>query len=121
VFIPFLVLLAMGFISNQSQIKKIKFVLNNTNPSDLVYDGDIQFNLFRLDLHYFWYGLKKNKEFDTYNKINLRFNDYNICQLVKSKHPKIISKLNIDLQKCGLRGLYRQTKYKTIYIRSGGN
>ena len=39
--------------SNKFQLERIRYVLSQTAPHEPVYDGDIQFNIFRPDLHYF--------------------------------------------------------------------
>ncbi|MFC2154981.1 ArnT family glycosyltransferase [Acidobacteriota bacterium] len=118
--IPFLILTAMIFLSNRSQVEKIKFVLNHTKGSEEVYDGDIQFNLFRKDLHYFWYGLKKNKEFTTYKKFsgsNIKYADYNIYRLIREKKPAFISDTRLKITKGGLDKLYKKTAFEGLYIR----
>ena len=34
----------------------IQYVLEHSTETDLVYNCDINFNVFRPDLHYMWYG-----------------------------------------------------------------
>ena len=51
------------------QLERVQFVLDNSADYDLVYDGDMRFNLYRPDLHYFWFSVAKNRGLDTYNAI----------------------------------------------------
>ncbi|MBU1948900.1 MAG: hypothetical protein KJ927_09330, partial [Candidatus Eisenbacteria bacterium] len=108
--------------TNGKQLAAIQYVLENSASNDCVYDGDIQFNLYRRDLHYFWYSVSKNKGLDNFNKItNGRYQDYNICALILSKKPKIISRFNLNINECDLMSYYTQTEFKNIYIRRDGN
>jgi hypothetical protein len=99
------------------QIKKLRYVLQNSGPEDRMYDGDIQFNLFRPDIHYFWYGLEENKEFDTYRKITGgEPRDFDLCALIREKRPKFISKTRAPRKTCGLKGLYVPTPFKGVFV-----
>ncbi|MCK5056336.1 MAG: glycosyltransferase family 39 protein [Candidatus Aminicenantes bacterium] len=125
VLIPVLILLSSGYFllercknTNRAEIERANFVIQNSTESDLVYDGKNRFNLFRPDLHYFWFSLKKSHGLDTYNRLtNNRFGDYDIRRLIKTKKPKFISDFRIDIKKCGLNTLYRKTPYENLYIR----
>jgi hypothetical protein len=102
--------------SNRLQREKINYVLGLTRDTDLVYDGANTFNLFRGDVHYFWYQLATG--LPTYNKITgNRFGDYDICQIIWAKRPKIISDVMLDYENCGLNSLYDTTAYPHLYIR----
>ncbi|MDD3237169.1 MAG: glycosyltransferase family 39 protein [Candidatus Gastranaerophilales bacterium] len=75
--------------TNQSQNVLIDYVIKNTSSKDFVYDGDIQFNLYRNDLDYFWFSLRKRGVLDTYKtKYNY---SYNVLELINHKKPQIIS------------------------------
>jgi hypothetical protein len=103
---------------NERQLSRADFVLKNTKSSDLIYDGDNRFNLFRPDLHYFWYSLKNTRGLDTYNRITgNRYINYDICDLIKEKKPKFISDFKLNLQDCGLYEIYRKTVHKNLYIK----
>ena len=86
VFILILSPLIVNFISisrtNQDQKELIEFVLENTEDSDLVYDGDARFNLYRKDLHYFWYSVEDHKGLGTYNRVTNGF--YKFANIVIS-------------------------------------
>lgn len=103
---------------NIHQLEKINFILQNSQDSDYVYDGQLRFNLYRQDLHYFWYSLKNNRGLDTYNSLtDNKYGDYDICDLIMSKRPKFISDYLLNFSECGLDVLYEKTKYSGIYIR----
>lgn len=102
--------------SNRLQRGKIGYVLNLTRDTDLIYDGANTFNLFRGDVHYFWYQLATG--LPTYNRITGdRFGDYDICRIIWEKRPKMISDVMLDYENCGLRSLYDTTDYPHLYIR----
>lgn len=121
VFLPLIILTIMLSLPTQGeQVAKINYVLKNTTSADYVYDGDIDFNLFRKDLHYFWFGLRKNKELATYNKLtgNKKYGDYDIYDLILEKKPKFISEIRLSIEKRALRSFYKKTKFKGLYIRA---
>lgn len=118
--IPFTVLCRFTFVTtNHQQLEKISFVLDNSRESDLVYDGAATFNVFRKDLHYFWFSLSSGWGLDSYNRItHNRFIDYNTVKLIKEKQPRIISDYRLNIEKCGLSKQYKKTRYTDLYIRS---
>jgi len=104
--------------NNHRQLEKVDYVVRNTDQSDFVYDGNAAFNLFRPDLHYFWYSLEKRKGLDTYNSMTEnKYGDYDICRLIREKKPKFISQHRLNLAECGLHELYEGTPYEKLYIR----
>jgi hypothetical protein len=104
---------------NRHEINRADYVLENSTESDLVYDGKNQFNLFRHDLHYFWFSLKKSHGLDTYNSLTKgKYKDYDICRLIEEKNPKFISDFQLDLKECGLEKMYKKTKHSNLYIRT---
>lgn len=111
---PFLVINSLH--SNRMQFEKIRYVLDSTKETDLVYDGANAFNLFRPDVHYFWYQLKVG--LSTYNRLTgNKYGDFDMCRLIRHKKPKIISRNLVDYDACGLWSLYDETPYKYTYIR----
>jgi hypothetical protein len=111
--LPFLLIDNMN--SNRFQLEKIKYVLSMTKDTDLVYDGANNFNLFRHDLHYFWFQLGQLKNYNALS--GDRFGDYDGCSLIREKRPKIINELHLDFNACGLGALYAKTMYPGVYIR----
>lgn len=103
---------------NRLEMERADFVIKNSSAADPVYDGKNQFNLFRPDLHYFWFSLKKSHGLDTYNRLTgNKYGDYDICGLIKEKKPKFISGFRVNIKTCGLDKLYRKTKYDNLFIR----
>jgi hypothetical protein len=104
-------------ITNECQLKTIALVLNNTSSADSVYDGHRQFNLFRHDLHYFWFSLGEQEGFRTYSQfIGPRYADYDICKLIEDKEPAFVSNYLIPSD-CRLQDLYEPTEFEGIYKR----
>ena len=116
--VPVYFLLLRTASTNDMDVERAEYVLRNSSETDSVYDGKNLFNLFRSDLHYFWFSLKKNHGLDTYNTLTGgKYSDYNICHLIKEKKPKFISNVLLDLNACGLKKIYRPTRYEGLYIR----
>lgn len=104
-----------NFPNNKQQFEVVEFVYNNTSPADYVYDMGGTFNIYRRDLHYFWYS---PRGLETYNLLTGKYRSYDVCALIKEKKPKIISDYRINLSECGLAGLYDATRYGSVYIRT---
>lgn len=103
---------------NSGQLQRAQFVLDHSRPEDAVYDGDNIYNLFRRDLHYFWYSVKPTRGLDTYNRITgNRYGDYDIRRLIREKRPKFISDYHLDPAACGLDEIYRPTAFPRLYVR----
>jgi hypothetical protein len=116
--LPCLLLFFRIFETNRRQLQRIDYVIENSTASDLVYDGDIRFNLFRRDLHYFWYSVKPNKGLETYNRVTGgKYGDYDICRLIRQKRPRFISNYALDISACGLAEMYRKTRHKSLYVK----
>ncbi|MEP2026663.1 MAG: glycosyltransferase family 39 protein [Reichenbachiella sp.] len=104
---------------NQPQLKKIEWVLNKTNHGDLIYDGDVYFNVFRADVDFFWYSTDPDKGgLKTY--MSLQEYDYDIYQIIENKKPKLISDLFIEnITQPVISSNYTQSKkYPDLYIRN---
>jgi len=102
--------------NNHKQIQKINYVLANTKKDDYVYDGNIDFNLFRNDIDYFWFGVRKNGVMDTYK--TFYDYDYDIYKSINKYKPKIISTFCVyDLNNPVIRDNYKQSPvYDNLYI-----
>ncbi|WP_421763413.1 ArnT family glycosyltransferase [Ekhidna sp.] len=103
---------------NKPELQKIDWVLDQTEPMDHVYDGDIYFNLYRKDIDFFWYSTDPQKGgLVTYKK--LRNYDYNIYEAINKHSPKIISGLFIeDMNRPEIKENYFQSEdYPDLYIR----
>lgn len=115
--IPVIILGFMVSNTNQKQLERIELVLKNTTEKEMVYDGDAQFNVYRFDLHYFWFSIK-NGGLDTYQRIQKKGPDYyDACHMIDLYKPIFISPVRVNLKQCGLLEYYRKTSIKKLYIR----
>lgn len=96
----------------QVQYQQIEFILNNTNINDRVYDGDIQFNLFRKDVDYFWFSGGDN--FSAKKSFKRHINNFDEIDKIKFYNPKIISNYEISIIDYPN---YKSTIHKNIFIR----
>ena len=94
---------------NAAQLARIRYATQTTKPDDLVYDGDANFNVFRKDLHYFWFSTRPNWNLSFYNRLTSnRFGDYDICSLLAEKQPVLIADTMIDRDRCPAFRYYQQ-------------
>ncbi len=100
------------------QLQKIQYVLDNTAPNDLVYDGDARFNVFRNDIDYFWYNVGENHFLATYQ--TLRKYHYDVYELIDKKKPKLISSFAIsNLEDPRIKRHYSKSeRYDDLFIRT---
>lgn len=100
--------------SNTDQIKKINYVLAITDADDYVYDGDIQFNLYRRDIDYFWFCVPAIATYKV-----MRGYEYELYDLIGRKKPKVISTYFIirPQDKRVLSDYAQSDKYPDLYIR----
>jgi hypothetical protein len=91
--------------------------LPKTTPSDYVYDGDIQFNVFRRDIDFFWFSVRpKNGALETYKTI--RNYDYGIYSDIEKFKPKVISKMWLDTKNKIISDNYEKSPvYGDLLIR----
>lgn len=105
--------------NNLKKLELIDFVLINSTEEDHIYDGNIQFNVFRKDVHYFWYSVNRGKLLDSYNLVSEgKFSDYNILEIIELEKPRFISNFAIGPNSRLLEGDYSPTKYKKLYQRN---
>ncbi|WP_422359127.1 ArnT family glycosyltransferase [Reichenbachiella sp.] len=103
---------------NAPQVAKINWVLNHTEPTDFVYDGNIDFNIFRKDLDFFWYSVAPGKGgLATYQK--LKPYTYDIYVLIEECSPRLISNKFIeDINHPIIKEQYKKSsEYDDLYIR----
>ncbi|OVE79709.1 hypothetical protein BVY01_01670 [bacterium I07] len=117
--LPTFFLLKTGLIQhNRHQVRQIQYVLKNTAKTDRVYDGNNVFNLFRPDMHYFWYAVYGNNLIVRYNQITGgKYGDYDLSLLIQEKRPMIISNFGFDISGSGLLSTYQESPFKGLYIR----
>jgi hypothetical protein len=115
VYRPMRELLEYRTSSPKAQIEMIKYATSITNSNDFVYDGDIQFNLFRKDLHYFWFSTSNKHKLNLYNGLTGNmYGNYNACSLITEKNPSLVSDYGIDVARCPAFGRYRQDERFTL-------
>ncbi len=101
---------------NRSQLEMIRYVLSQTAPEDPVYDGDARFNLYRPDLHYFWYNTKPQRALDSYNRISgNRFSSYDIHRLIEADKPAFISDESVNMDDPRIRRAYTSTPFPHLF------
>jgi len=116
--IPMLILTVMATFSSRPQLAKVEYVLSRSRPWDRIYDGDIRFNLFRRDLHYFWYCLGPGKERDTHKRLTGgRFADFVPEEWVRELRPRFISNRGLDLNAPELSCWYKPSPFENLYER----
>lgn len=105
-------------ITNDSQIALIEYVLGITRPSDYVYDGNREFNVFRRDLDFFWFGVGPRNALGKYQA--LRSYPYDIYALIDRKRPKVLSQYALEeMGDPRIAGHYvRSERYRNLYIRT---
>jgi hypothetical protein len=108
--------------SNRPQLKVIRYVLSRTAPDERIYDGDIRFNLYRPDLHYFWFSVKPHMALDSYNRVSgNRFSSYDIYKLIEAKKPVFISDVAVNMDDPRITRMYQSTPFPHLYRLTDGN
>jgi hypothetical protein len=100
------------------QLKKIGYVLSITDTEDLVYDGDIHFNVFREDIDFFWFNVQPYTHgLATYQTMTTY--DYNIYELIDMFKPKVISDYYIENMHDGriAKHYVQSDLYEDLFIR----
>ena len=78
-----------------------------------MYDDRPSFNLFRPDMHYFWFMVKPGVRL--YNSLaGGRFADYDVCRLFATVRPRFVSDRAGNIERCGLARQYRPTPFSGL-------
>lgn len=103
--------------TNAGQLQKIEYVRSMTKPSDLVYDGDANFNLFRKDMDYFWFSVRPKKGvLSAYQ--SLRPYPYDPYVLIAKREPRLISDSFLKMKDPVIVENYiRSEHYRDLWIR----
>jgi hypothetical protein len=102
--------------SNSVQLAQIQFVLDHSEVGDRVYDERRVFNLFRPDMHYFWFLVGPGPRI--YSSLTGgRHGDYDTCRLFVTVKPLFVSERDNKLERCGLLDQYRPTAFGHISVR----
>lgn len=81
--------------SNRAQLERVEYVLAHTAPEDTVYDGNVQFNLFRKDIDYFWFSVRSEcSGLDAYRR--LTGYEYDVAGRIRQLRPQVISTYLLD-------------------------
>lgn len=108
---------AMNDEALSRQLARLDYVLSMTGEDDLVYDGNVIFNVYRNDVDYFWFCLHPTMCLDTYR--GLTGYHYDIYEIIAEKRPKLISSYRIeDMNDSRIADHYVESPlYKGIYLR----
>ena len=103
---------------NLEQLQKIEYILSVTEPEDMVYDGNAGFNVFRKDIDYFWFSLKKDRALKTYQ--TMTDYKYDIYKSIQKFKPKVISTHCIEnINDRRIADYYVQSsQFDDLYIRN---
>ena len=113
--LPFLAML--GSPLNGVQLEKITYVLRQTAPADKVFDGRNDFNLFRPDLHYFWFNVDLGVLEDYRRSGGSNHAGYDVCRLIRWQKPRFVLLSNREWTACGVWKEYSSTPFPGIFIR----
>ena len=115
--VPMLLTEGTDFRSNREQLATIDFVLKNSDESDRVYDSYGVYNVFRPDLHYVWYLCERLEAIEWLNQERkVKYEDYDIYQLIKTKRPKFISTWRVNVHMPGIVENYFEVR-PGVYMR----
>jgi hypothetical protein len=107
--IPVSVLMGWTVPAHGAQIERMAFVLGLAPPGTSVHDGDIQFNVFRDDVHHMWFLAGRPVDTAAYNRIaGPRRAPYDACTAVKQRRPRVVSNVALDPGRCGVGEWYRE-------------
>lgn len=101
---------------NAEQLAKVAYVLNGTEKTDAVYDGNAQFNLFRPDVDYFWFSVRPGcSGLAAYQDV-LGY-DYDIAERILRLRPRVVSTYLLGAGAAGLDGYRPSVVYPDLLWR----
>ena len=122
IYIPLIYTHNYGFFSldkrgQRDQLDKIEYVLSITKENDKVYDGNVEFNLFRNDIDYIWFCMEHPSCLEAYEKVTGY--KYNVYDSIVAERPKVISTYRIDsINDARIKNNYKVSeKYPDLLIR----
>jgi hypothetical protein len=119
---PTLVLLARPRDGGDAatRLARIEYVLQQSAPTDAVFDGTCRFNLFRPDIHSLWFGWAANDLLARYSRAGGRHAaGTNVAALLRERQPLFLSDSPVDPRCTGLADLYEATPFPHLYRRRG--
>jgi hypothetical protein len=103
--------------SNAPQLAQIQYVLDHSQAGDCMLDEWRDFNVFRPDMHYFWFLTRPGMP--AYSRFTGgRFADFDLCREIGRVKPKFVSDRLGDLRRCGLLAGYRPTPFPHVLERA---
>ena len=116
--VPLPFLAASSFPMNGVQLEKIAYVLRLSAANEKVLDGRNEYNLFRPDVHYFWFQVDAGEMLDHYRRLRGgRHGDYDACRLIRGQKPRFILLRSREWANCDLWREYLLTPYEDLFIR----
>ena len=118
--------------TREAQLARIRYVLERTRPDEVVYDGNLQWNLFRPDVDYFWFfpgsiragtAAARSRRAFAMERLGpgppLRRDPSreDACEVVRASRPRFVSDFWLDLRRCGLGDDYGPTGHAGLYER----
>ena len=106
--------------NNTIQLAIVEYVRDVTSPEDHVYDGDARFNLFRKDVDYFWFSVRRHHKLGgalmTYQ--SMTDYPYDIYEAIELYKPKVIWPNYFDVSDPRIAADYVQSEvFGALYIR----
>jgi hypothetical protein len=101
---------------NADQLAKVAYVLNGTETTDVVYDGNAQFNLFRPDVDYFWFSVRPGRSGLSAYK-NVKGYEYDLMERITRLRPRVVSTYLLDVESAALSGYRPSTVYPDLLWR----
>jgi hypothetical protein len=101
---------------NRRQLERINFVLKRTSTNDTVYDGDIQFNIFRKDPGYYWLSSMGKQGVELYRQEKLGIKETLTVDTLLEMKPRIISLFRIK-DSSSISEHYRPVKFGLYELR----
>ena len=102
--------------SNSGQLAQIQYVLDHSQAGDRMFDEWRDFNLFRPDVHYFWFLAGPGVRIFS-SLTGGRHGDYDTCRLIATVEPRFVSERHAILERCGLLERYRPTAFAYMSVR----
>lgn len=114
------VLVRHGF-KQSPQMERLHYILDNTDKDDYVYDGVAENNLFRKDIHFFWFdgGMQLDSEAFKIVYTKIFNNTYDVYKAIEEKKPKIITTAYLDALHPVIKTNYKKSdQFSGLMVRS---
>jgi hypothetical protein len=116
--LPLPFLFSLAFPLNGAQLEKLTYVLRLSRPGEKVLDGRNDFNLFRPDVHYFWFQTGPGEMQEAYRRLRGGPRAaYDPCRLVREQEPRFIGFSQRDWAACQFWRAYVPTPFAGLFRR----